>query len=125
MARLPEKITVRDAATGVPINGTADNVGFTSEPIEFKDVLPWAVSMWFNAAHVFAGQQPQISVEVSDDPNANIDSFDSMPGGLNVNAPNSWDDLSSTWLWMRFVYDPKGATGVGLKYMNVTQWKDE
>lgn len=124
MARLPEKITVRDAATGTPINGTADDLAFTSEPIAFKDVVPWATSMWFSSGHTFTGQQPQLTIEVSDDPDKTNESFQALPGGKDVNVPHSWEDLSSTWLWFRYVYDPKGADGNSNKFINHTQWVD-
>ena len=117
---IPQNMTI--VVAGTPINGTADNVAFTSDAIPFDDVIAWGASMWFNAAHVVTGQQPQLTIEVSNDPGADINSFDPLPGSANVNVPASWDDLTSTWLWMRFVYVPKGATGAGLKYIDLTQW---
>lgn len=117
---LPQNRTLTSGG-GTPMNNTAASADVTSDPIPFCDIIAWALNVWFDDEFDVTGQNPQVTIEVSNDPNANDSSFEALTGATNVNVPHRFDDLDSTWLWMRIVYQSKGATA-GAKYFDLTQW---
>lgn len=103
---MKQPITVRNISN-TPQNGTAATAAMTSKAISFADEGIWSLNVWFNAAFA-ATQSPQITIEVSNDTDA--DSFTVLSGANKVNAPHFFDNLDSTWKFFRIIYDPKGAS---------------
>lgn len=104
----PLRITVRDNIGPTPVNGTAATVAFTSDPIPFNENTFWSLNVWFTGL-LFAGQVPQVTIEVSN--SSDVNSFRYYGTYQNINVPEFFEDNISTFTFWRVVYDPKGATG--------------
>jgi len=110
-----QQISVRAAGTNQ--NGTLATASMTSDAIEFKENVTWSLNVWFTGLTV-TGQSPQITIEVSND--TDINSFRKLTGATNVNVPEYFDSIDSTFKYFRIVYTPKGATG-GTKNFDLIQ----
>ena len=101
--------------SGTDQNGTLATASMTSDAIEFKENTYWSLNVWFDSLSVI-GQDPQVTIEVSDRVDSN--SFNPLSGATTVNVPEYFDGLDATWKYFRVVYDPKGATA-GDKYFDL------
>ena len=118
MSDLKECVSIR--VSGVDQDGTAATAAMTSDAIEFAENNFWSVNIWFTGLTV-TGQNPEITIEVSNDADAN--SFTGLDGAENVTVPEMLYSSFSEWRYWRIVYDPKGATG-GTKNFDLIQGKN-
>ena len=105
MGQLGQKISVRDSATTLDINGTLTSLAFTSEPIEVlgKD---WSLNTWHTAALIGV---PTFTIEVSNV--TDTGSFNPLGCAENLPTEKPFIYNSSEYKYMRIVYLDNGATG--------------
>ena len=104
------KTTVR--VSGVDQNETVATASFTSDAIEFKSNTYWNLNVWFDIAFSVTGQQPTVTIQVSNDEDS--ESFNDLQGAIEVDVPEVFFSEMSTWKFMRIVYTANGTTA-GLK----------
>jgi len=105
--------------SGVDVNGTDADTGFTSDPIKLEN-KPWSLNVWFDNSFAVTGQDPNLTIEYSNDFDGDVNSFNPLEGFTAVDLPDFFDSLDKTSLWIRFVYDEQGVTA-GDKHFDLLQ----
>lgn len=115
MSELKQNTTVRVA--GSDINGSAATANYTSDAFKLED-KPWSINVWFTGLTV-VGLQPRVIIEISDDPDGALASFNPLQNGT-FTVPRGGDKSNFRYEWARVVYEFRGATA-GLLNIDVSQ----
>ena len=101
-----QRVTIRENATSTAVNGTTLTVDFVSNVIHLKDNKFWNLNVWFSS---LTTGTPTFTVQASNVTDEN--SFNDIQCAADVNAPNMVESLTSTYSYVRIVYNSNSSTG--------------
>lgn len=93
---------------GTDQNGTAATTGITSDAIPFIRNFEWSLNVWFTGLTYSGNNQPEVTIEVSND--TDVNSFRFLGRANEIKVPEYFEKNASSWKYFRVIYDPKGAS---------------